>query len=225
MSSTLDEGFDKILTKIEEQEPNSAITALQTLTWLYYAQQPLLMTQLLEALEIGDNDRHLGAIENTAANIIDCSLSFVAHDQSTGDVRFIHPSVQRWFDCEPQHAKLLSQSYLANTCLTCLNFDEFDTFIKTKYEIEFERVSDKFYSYAAQFWGDHARVVEESLEIQKRVLTFLRSENKKNFMLLVATNGQFHLYRDGQTVLHVLARNGIGSLCQILLKFDEWYTL
>jgi len=126
MPTTIDDAFRKILERIEtSQDPDSATTAIRTLTWVYYARRPLQMKELREALvvEDGDHDQREDAI--SADSIIDCCLSFITHDHN-GEVRFIHPSVQRWLDEEPQHGKLLPEIYLANTCLTYLNFDAFD---------------------------------------------------------------------------------------------------
>ena len=54
------------------------------------------MDELREALafEIGDRDRKENG--NSATAIIDCCLSFVTYEKSTGIVRFLYPSVPRW---------------------------------------------------------------------------------------------------------------------------------
>jgi hypothetical protein len=127
MPTTIDDAFGNILERIgSSQGPDSARTALRTLTWVYRARRPLRMEELSEALvvEDGDHDPREDAIN--AVGIIDCCLSFITHDHTTGQVRFIHPSVERWFAKEPQHGKLYSECYLAKTCLTYLNFDAFN---------------------------------------------------------------------------------------------------
>jgi len=92
------------------------------------------------------------------------TIDWRLNDQSTGGVRFIHPSVQRWFKGEPQNQKLLTHDYLAKTCLTYLNFDVFDAFdVPIDYSMSaiIEAMSYPFLRYAARFWGDHAREAPE----------------------------------------------------------------
>src|SRR5271154_5332688 len=124
--STTDAAFENILERIEQQELGSKVTALRALTWCYYARRPLRVAQICDALSVEDGDNAQRDNEISVGNIVDCCLSFTTHDLNTGEVRLIHPSVQRWFDHQPQHQKLFPQSYLAKTCLTYLNFDVFD---------------------------------------------------------------------------------------------------
>src|SRR5271154_2675559 len=124
--STPDKAFENILRRIEEQERHSATTAIRTLTWCYYSRRPLKMDELCQALVVEDGHPSLESNGKSATSVVDSCLSFVTHDRSTEEVRFIHPSVQRWFNREPQNQKLLACDYLAKTCLTYLNFNVFD---------------------------------------------------------------------------------------------------
>src|SRR5271154_4503669 len=155
--STTDEAFDKILDRIEAHGPSSAKMALRTLTWCYYARRPLKMEELCEALVVEDGDHELRRNENSPTSIVKGCLSFITHDQSTGEVRFVHPSIQRWFKEERQNQKLLPPDYLAKTCLTYLNFDVFDVPNGDSKEIEpgaligQYNVPYRFYRYATEF--------------------------------------------------------------------------
>jgi hypothetical protein len=149
--------------------------ALQTLTWVYYAREPLRIEQLVRALVIeeGDSDQRPDVID--AVTIFDCCLSFLTDDY--GKISFIHPSVHRWFGNGPQHGKLLSEGYLAKTCLTYLNFDVFEE-IKT---LDIMRSPEKYFfaNYAFQFWEDHTRNVEEEVEVQELAFHFLQIDEEK----------------------------------------------
>jgi len=216
MPSTIDEAFKTILKRIEQLEANSAATARQTLTWVYYAQRPLKMDELLEALSVEENDRDRKDNTNNAISVIDCCLSFVTHDEASGDVRFVHPSVQRWFDSEPQQKWLFPELYLAKICLTYLCFDIFEN--KVDEWKSSNRSSYIFYHYAAQCWGGHTRRAEDDPTIQRSALAFLESENKRNYMLRVAHTLDYYLTR--QSALHICAGNGLEGLCRILLNAD-----
>jgi len=126
LPTTLDAAFGTILKRIEGQEIGSATTGLRTLTWVYYSRRPLFMKELCEALLVEDDDSNPRDDVISPITTIDCCLSLVTLSGQTEEVCFIHPSVQRWLDDEPQHGKLLSECYLAKTCLTYLNFDVFN---------------------------------------------------------------------------------------------------
>jgi hypothetical protein len=152
-------------------------------------------------------------------------LSFLTDDY--GKISFIHPSVHRWFGNGPQHGKLLSEGYLAKTCLTYLNFDVFEE-IKT---LDIMRSPEKYFfaNYAFQFWEDHTRNVEEEVEVQELAFHFLQSMKRRN-LIMNMTQGFWsragflfppfgsgeHEY--GLPVLHFVAGLGLTSLCKILLN-------
>jgi hypothetical protein len=222
---TTDDAFQNILERIE-QDPNTATTARRALTWCYYTRRPLDMEELRQAIVIEDEDGEPRGEEN-AGTIVDCCLSFIAHDLTTLKVGFIHPSVQRWFEREPQNQKLFTHTYLAKTCLTYLNFYIFDVVIND--DGGYSDFMDKyigpypFYRYAAQFWGDHTRgEAEKDRDIQRAVLSLLASENKKDSMLQMETYANSNQgkisFTKGQTLLHVIAKNGLATICNRVLS-------
>ena len=230
LPSTPDEAFENILRRIEEQERHSATTAIRTLTWCYYSRRPLKMDELCQALVVEDCHHSLKSNGKSPTSVVDSCLSFVIHDQSTGEVRFIHPSVQRWFNREPQNQKLLAPDYLAKTCLTCLNFNVFDvpTGVTMWFREDFiaQYIGPyPFYGYAAQFWSDHTRENEQEPAVQRASFEFLESENRRALMLKTAAFLENRPYTSGQTVLHVTASYGLAALCYRILNGDVRYTL
>src|SRR5271154_299100 len=226
LPSTPDEAFENILQRIEEQERHSSTAAIRTLTWCYYSRRPLKMAEICQALIVEDGHHSLESNGKSATSVIDSCLSFVTRDQSTGGVRFIHPSVQRWFNREPQNQKLLAPDYLAKTCLTCLNFNVFDVPIDDSRGVRREDLMSQyigpypFYGYAAQFWGDHTRETEQGPTVQRASIEFLESENRRTFMLKITALLENEGYIPGQTVLHVAASNGLAAVCLKLVNGD-----
>lgn len=243
---TTDDAFKNILNQIEKQESNSKITAQRTLIWCYYARRPLQMDELRAALVVEDEDIELRDEAETASSIVDCCLSFIAHDLNTGEVRFIHPSVQRWLRDEPQHQMLLQSCYLAKTCLKYLNFDVFDVqlpfspdrmshqtcaakallYARTVPDPEVEQKvgAYPFYRYASQFWGDHTKKAEHEPAVQKAAIALLEAENRRILMQRTTALIERMPYRTGQTPLHITARRGLVALCNILLNETvKWY--
>jgi hypothetical protein len=231
LPSTPDEAFENILRRIEEQERHSATTAIRTLTWCYYSRRPLKMDELCQALVVEDDHHSLKSNGKSATSIVDSCLSFVTHDQSTGEVRFIHPSVQRWFNREPQNQKLLARDYLAKTCLTYLKFDVFDVPIYVSRGLSRRDLMAQyvgpypFYRYAAQFWGDHTRETEQEPAVQRATFAFLEADNRRTIMLQTAAVLDRIRYTPGQRELHVAASNGLAAVCLKLVNGDVKYTL
>jgi len=223
MPKTTDAAFKDILERIQQQHPDTTIMALRALTWCLYARRPLHMDELRVAVVVEEGDGEPRDGENSTS-IVDCCLSFVAHHPSTGKVGFIHPSVQRWLDNEPQRRIILQYHYLANTCLTYLNFDVFDVSVNDSKSVETNDILSKyvelypFYRYVAQFWGDHTRAAEQESSIQNAVLKLLEAQNRLNLMLRCAAMIQNGTYAKGQTALHVAAFRGLALLCISLLN-------
>jgi hypothetical protein len=238
MPPTTDAAFENILKRIERQEHSSAIMAQRTLTWCYYARRPLQMDELRAALVVEDEDTELRDEAESASSIVDCCLSFIAHDLNTGEVRFIHPSVQRWLKDEPQRRILLQSCYLAKTCLKYLNFDVFDVqlpfapdrmshhatqallYARTVPDPEVAQMvaAYPFYRYASQFWGDHTKKAEHEPAVQKAAIALLKAENRRILMQRTTTLIERVPYWTGQTPLRITARLGLVALCNILVN-------
>jgi hypothetical protein len=77
--------------------------------------------------------------------------------------------------------------------------------------------------YATEYWGVHTRKAEESCDVQNTVVSFLKSENKKNSMLQMEEYTSRSNWFDGgsftkgQTLLHVIAMNGVATVCKRVL--------
>lgn len=231
LPSTLHEAYDDIMRRIGEQETGSAETAKQTLTWVYYARRPLKMDQLREALavEIGDRDRKENGNSGTA--VIDCCLSFVTYEKSTGIVRFLHPSVPRWLG--NHNEKLLSEGSLAMTCLSYLNFDVFEEPCTNFTSIEKRVQQYRFSLYAAAYWATHARNDgTQTVAIKDAILKTFRTAGKRNSMHQLSTiiserslSFQFQSYFHwslertfGKSLFHILVDKRSTSVCMSLLS-------
>jgi hypothetical protein len=173
------------------------------------------MDELLEALVVEETDCDLERecmLEPSA--IIECCKSLVLYDTSSGLVRFAHETVHEYIASHLKH-DIPQHCALAKTCLTYLSFDEFDISGEC---MEQRLKTYKLGRYAASFWSFHTREAEECEEVQHAVLACLMSENKRNSMLQMAAyaRGKSDI-TGGQTVLHVLAENGLTTTCGLLL--------
>lgn len=108
---------------------------------------------------------------------------------------------------------------LAKICLTYLEFEAFDNPC-SKEELEKRVRKYKLCSYAAQFWGLHIKGEAETLPcIQERFFRLLESDNKRMSILQIKSHAEEHgdYFTIGQTLLHVIADNGLTTLCNLYL--------
>lgn len=63
---------------------------------------------------------------------------------------------------------------------------------------------------------------ENELDIQHALLSILESENKRNSMLQMETYAKSNWggisFTKGQTLLHVVAKNGLATICERVLS-------
>ena len=108
------------------------------------------------AVEDGDTDLDEEGLPNREYLLSVCGglVMISGYDET---LRFIHYTVQEYFECA-RHSHLSSaQTYLATTCITYLSFSTFATgFIDRR---SFRRYSDDhaLLLYASLHWGDHVR--------------------------------------------------------------------
>lgn len=92
--------------------------AFKILWWIFYAKEPLLMTELQEALavELGDTDLETSYFLDPVM-IVEVCKSLISHDKTRGIVRFTHPTIQDFLKTHMPNV-LLAVSDLARTLLT-----------------------------------------------------------------------------------------------------------
>jgi ankyrin repeat protein len=223
LQPTLHETYDNIMRRIEKQAGGTAETAKKTLTWVYHARRPLEMDELREALafEIGDRDRKENG--NSATAIIDCCLSFVTYEKSTGIVRFLHPSVPRWL--KSQNEKLLPEWSLAMTCLNYLNFDVFEEPCPDLESLKNRAQQYMFGRYAAAYWAIHAgNDGTQTVAVKDAILKTFRSAGKRDSMeqlnMIFVSLRLFRLRKKtfGKSLFHVLVDRRSTPVCKSLLS-------
>jgi hypothetical protein len=179
----------------------------------------MLMVELLEALvvEQGDREWHRDYMLDPSG-LIECCQSLAQYDGDTGVIRFSHETVQKFM----RNQQLLSCRYVAQVCLSCLGFQEFE--IRYGGKALYERYSrNRFAMYAATLWLQFVKGPLESDEaIGSTVLKLLEEEPTRYAILqlkIYELSGQLDGYvHKGQSLMHVLARVGLEELCIRYLK-------
>jgi hypothetical protein len=181
------------------------------------------MDELCELLSVKKGDKAVRAKKwhPKANRVVTVCESLIVED-SEGIVRFTHYTVEEFLR-DNGKISLRPVSYVAETCLTYLSFDEFERGpCLSVSDLNLRIEQHLAVGYVAEFWGFPARQSEESRDVTELALTFLTDQNKRNSMLQMETfvnpYGHYTSSCDDQTILHVIAKNGLATICQLVLN-------
>jgi hypothetical protein len=194
--------------------------ALKILSWIFYtADTPMSLRmeelQSLLVTEKGDRDLQDGEL-SLSAYIITVCQSLVVLDKNSGVVSFTHFSVYEFLQKYPERLPI---SEMAKICLTYLSFDEFEkghSLDLDTFAARWRRFKAGY--YVAKSWVLYARKAQASPDVRDLVLEFLASQRKVESMWQT-TNVRSSRSRslNGETVLHLLAENGLATICSYVL--------
>jgi hypothetical protein len=215
--------YDFYRTAINKMVTNKEVDdqPLRVVSWVFHAARPLNMEELVEALAVDEGCKQLlekyKALPNT---IVKCSEPLVDYDKSTRVVKFAHDTVREFLE---QHCKaeLLPPQELAKTCLAYLGLDEFNQPCPDEKALEIRLARFRFSVYACEYWGYHARgAATDEAEIEEIAFRTLDTANKLQSLAQInryyAGVGRFDTPQQ-TTLLHILAWNGLSTLCKRLL--------
>lgn len=149
--------------------------ALDVLAWVSSAARPLDPRELQEAVALEEDDTTIEPDFLTdESTLIDICGGLVSIDENSRTVRFVHYSVQEYFENNPG---VLSGAHtmIALTCLTHLSLD---CFAEAPDEMDWlsSRVKENaLYDYAARNWGYHTSFVGKDTRVLEKLLTFSNS--------------------------------------------------
>lgn len=153
----LNQTYDRIWARVtgEFSDDTEKKWALRTLQWVLLAKRPLSPEEILEATalepldttpQITDSPFKPERMASSLEYLIRVCGNFVALDERTRRLRFVHYSVQEYLSKKQEFES--SERTVAEHCMTALGIG---------------RVGDssKFYDYAAHYWQMHARCWDE----------------------------------------------------------------
>ena len=213
------DAYEEVLFRIDQHRGKH--TALQVLSWLFYAQRPLTLEEIQEVLSIEikppDTDLYSEYFMDPA-HIIHCCQGLVEVEDNSKIIRFTHYTVQEFLK-DKYLAKLLSPSDLAKVCLTYLTFDVFERGPCSSEETYRERMeSYRFTDYAMKYLGCYIRGEgEEDSAIVHGLLRLFRSNRKcdaiRQHRVLTKRPWNFEfdkLYT--WTPLHIISQEGLTAV-------------
>jgi hypothetical protein len=208
----MDSAYNEVVQRIECSQPGDKELAMKTLSWLFRAQRPLRMEELLEALALEEYEQDVSldvVLGNKLipSDILECCKSLVLFDESSQLTRFIHFTVQEFI---ARHFNMLPPAtHLARTCLTSV------AFIGSE-ESHILRKS-RFLDYAVEYCLSHTQgESEQKIEVQR---AFLLAFADKDAMIKVwRTVYNSHKNEFPEGILHFMARSGLGTICTLVLN-------
>ena len=153
------DSFHRIIKRIREcPHAGQAELGMRVLMWLHCASRPLKLKELQHALAVekGHTEFDSGNIPSQKF-LLDSCLGLVVVDKETSTVRFMHYTLEEHF-CEDTRAELLDGcNYIAETCLTYLNFGQLQQHCTSPHSLKLKMKEYMFLKYAALYWGNHVK--------------------------------------------------------------------
>ena len=212
----LNDAYAGMLARIQKsaRSPHPASNlGMRVLMWLHLATRPLLLKELQHALAVVLEEGKRGNVDldkdqiPTQKRLLDCCLGLVIVDEETMTVRFVHYTLEGFFERDdhsiryfPDHHKLAAQ-----ICLTYLNFnglpaDYMEVCESDEYAIEARRLDYPpdnldpplkirnelfgrftFLDYAANHWGQHAAQPGCSEAVEVLAMKLLRDKSGRGY--------------------------------------------
>ena len=216
LPKTLGGAYELVMTRLEQR--GSLDLAMKTCSWICGAVQPLNKAELVDLLAVYSGDKELQRESRTdPGDIIEASQGLVTYDESSATWQLTHYTVQQFL---VETERLLPASYLAETCLTYLSFDNFRQKRSPNYNILMLRVALYPASeYVARNWGRHVTDAGPPDEMVERVLRTCIPETTRNSISEFA--GFEHREDDPKfTLLHFLVRARLGNVCRRILNHE-----
>ena len=186
------------------------------------------MTELKFALAVEDDSTSVTDEALTDMDIlISVCAGIVTVDKGSGIIRLVHVTVQKYLE-SPESKLPYGQIDIARTCVTYLGFDVFNDPCVDEDSLEKRLKECELSRYAAQYWADHARGIAES-KIHPDVFRAFISPGKRESMgqIQMYVNSKWRPFEKsiGNSLLHIIAENGLGLICQLLLngQFEDRY--
>lgn len=188
----LDAVYEEAWKRIQQQPPGHSDLAQQVIQWLSSAFTQMTVNQLRHAMATEEDDSDMNEENMPAADILAAACQgLVKIDRGSGIIRLAHFTTYEFFRRVRSEEASDAHLAMAKTCLTYLMFKVFDRgpckYISSRLvdmqgargEVDSRDILARrifqypFMKYAANHWGDHARLSAET-DIQASISAFLR---------------------------------------------------
>jgi ankyrin repeat protein len=230
-SIAYDHAYNDAMFRIEGQVTDQEDLAKQVLSWITCAERPLNILELQYALavEAGESELDEDNLPELEDMVSVCA-GLVTIDKESNIIRLVHYTTQEYFERTQSYWFPNAQAGITATCVSYLSFDAFERgFCQTDDEFEDRLLSSRFFEYAAQNWGHHARKASTlSQVLSQAILNGLTCKARVNAwsqgLLAIKRYSSHSNYSQkvgrGMIGLHLAAHFGIQTVIKPLLLLD-----
>lgn len=146
------------MLRIDGQLADEKDLAHQVLSWIICAKRPLSLVELEHAIAVENGDSELD-LDNIcpAHQMVSTCVGLITIDEESSVVRLVHYTAQEYFERTRDKWFSDAEAQIAKSCITYLSFKAFQSGpCKSNSELSERLASNKFYGYAARYWGYHA---------------------------------------------------------------------
>ncbi|KAF2721893.1 ankyrin, partial [Polychaeton citri CBS 116435] len=178
--------YETAMERVESQHKRRRDLAMRIFAWIVHAKRPLRLVELQHALATrrGKNQLDPGDfVSNTT--VLSVCAGLVSSDNQSSIVRLVHYTAQAFFEKAWRQWFLEETMAIAETCTVYLSFGAFAKGPCTTDDSMIRRYQEHaLLRYAAQYWGDHIRVLEATQDIVSSPFknTFMSFLNDKNLV-------------------------------------------
>lgn len=232
LPTDMDSAYDEVLERVEKVKAKA--TVIKVLSWVFYAQRPLHMSELREAMSIRPlrETKLFSKLLIHPDSLVSSCQGLITVDEETDVVRFTHYTVYEFLQ-KKFLTKLLSFIDLAKVCLTYLTLDVFEQGPSTNEESFHNRMKEhKFTFYAVRFWGHYTRgAAEKDPEVRVGLFNLLKSTYKMAALRQVQLVDQRGMWTQDVakllptdlmkwTAMHIVAQEGLLTIFELLCSDD-----
>jgi hypothetical protein len=215
-AAALDVAYAEAIQRIEGQLKGHRELAKRVLSWITFAKRPLTTTEICCALAVEPRETEIDPdnVPDSEVIVSMCACLVIVHQESAL-IRLVHYTTQDFFERTGSAWVPDSQLHITRTCLTYLCFNAFQSgrCIADK-EYEKRLQEHQFLDYAAKYWGEHARAVED--DVAGQVCTFLNSTSLSCALQVRLVSGYgyrgYNNVSPMTTPLHELAHFGLATI-------------
>lgn len=223
---------DMIRLCLEKNDKYGAQVVREHLAIVATAHEVLTFEQLSHATAISPEDK---ALDDFIGRL--CSKEIVRRDthglltiKAVGaadsfPVSFFHRSLTTYM--EEHQSKWLPEAtqMMLDSCLSYLGLDVFSRPFQSRDELEKTLQKYPFASYAACYWGFHAKSAQPTVQNNLRVLKFLHDQDRLACAMQIVSRSRPFEYASwdvagGISALHFCAFYGLETQCQAILTFN-----
>ncbi|KAK1701441.1 hypothetical protein BDP55DRAFT_517253, partial [Colletotrichum godetiae] len=183
--------YDEAMSRIRSQPSEHIELALNVLSWITGAKRPLKVAELQHALAIEEGELELDQDNiSPVETIVSVCAGLITVSEQSGEVRLVHQTTQEYFEGKRYLLFPDIDTRLATACTSYLLIENILHVPKELASCSSAQQGKKiniqdsapFFSYAANYWGQHAR---ESSIIPTKVVEFLLNQAMRERSLSV----------------------------------------